>query len=31
MTLNLHEDGLILCEYGSGLSHGGLNASRPLS
>ena len=26
MTLNLHEDGLILCEYGVGLSHGSLGA-----
>ena len=31
MTLNLHEDGLILCEYGVDMSHGGLSASHPLS
>ena len=31
MTLNMHEDGLILCEYGVGLSHGDLSASHPLS
>ena len=30
MTLNLHEDGLILCENGAGLSHGRLNASHPV-
>ena len=30
MTLNLHEDGLILCEYGVGLRHGSLNASHPI-
>ena len=30
MTLNLHEDGLILCEYGAGLSHGNVSASHPL-
>ena len=27
MTLNPHEDGLILFEYGTGLSHGNLSAS----
>ena len=31
MTLNLHEDGLILCEYGAGLSHVGLSASHSVS
>ena len=30
MTLNLHEDGMILCEYGVGLSHGSLSASHPI-
>ena len=30
MTLNLHEDGLILCENGAGLSHGSLSASHPV-
>ena len=30
MTLTLHEDVLILCEYGTGLSHGNLNASHPV-
>ena len=30
MTLNLHEDGLILCEYGIGLSNGSLSASHPV-
>ena len=30
MTLNLHEDGLILYEYGAGLSHGKLSASHSL-
>ena len=27
MTLNLHEDGLILCDYGAGLSHGSLSVT----
>ena len=27
MTLDLHEDGLILCENGAGMSHSSLNAS----
>ena len=27
MTLDLHEDGLILCENGAGMSHGSLSAS----
>ena len=27
MTLDLHEDGLILCENGASLSHGSLSAS----
>ena len=31
MTLDLHEDDLILCEYDTGLGHGGLSASHPLS
>ena len=30
VTLNLHEDGLILCEYGACLSHGILNANHPV-
>ena len=30
VTLDLHEDGLILCENGVGLSHGSLNASHPV-
>ena len=30
MTLDLHEDGLILCENGAGLSHGNLSASHPV-
>ena len=30
MTLELHEDGLILCENGAGLSHGSLSASHPI-
>ena len=30
MTLNMHEDGLILCEYGAGMSHGSLSASHPI-
>ena len=30
MTLDLHEDGLILCENGAGLSHGSLSASHPV-
>ena len=31
MSLDLHEYGMILCENGAGLSHGGLNASHPIS
>ena len=31
MTLNLHEDGLILCEHGVGLGDGGLGACHLLS
>ena len=27
MTLDLHEDGLIMCENGAGLSHGSLSVS----
>ena len=27
MTLDLHEDDLILCENGAGMSHGSLSAS----
>ena len=27
VTLDLHEDGLILCENGAGLSHGSLSGS----
>ena len=30
LTINLHKDGLILCEYGIGLSHGSLSVSHPL-
>ena len=30
LTLDLHEDGLILCENGAGLSHGSLRASHPV-
>ena len=30
MTLDLHEDGLILCENGAGLSHGSLSVSHPV-
>ena len=30
VTPNLHEDGLILCEYGAGLSHISLCASHPI-
>ena len=30
MTLDLHEDGMILCENCAGLSHGSLNASHPV-
>ena len=30
MTLDLHEDGLILCYNGAGLSHGSLSASHPV-
>ena len=30
MTLDLHEDGLILFENGSGLSHSSLSASHPV-
>ena len=31
MTLNLHEDGVVLCEHGGGLSDGGLYACHPLN
>ena len=31
MTLNLYEDGMILCEHGVGLSDDGLGACHPLS
>ena len=31
MTLNLHEDDLILCEYGVDMSNDGLGACHPLS
>ena len=31
MTLNLHEDGLILCEHGAGLGDDGLDAYHPFS
>ena len=31
MTLDLQEDGLILCENVAGLSHGSLSASHPVS
>ena len=30
MTLDLYEDGLILCENGADLSHGSLSASHPV-
>ena len=30
MILELHEDSLILCLNGAGLSHGSLNASHPI-
>ena len=30
MTLDLHEDDLILCEHGAGLSHDSLSASHPV-
>ena len=30
VTLDLHEDGLVLCENGSGISHGSLSASHPI-
>ena len=30
MTLDLHEDGLILCKISAGLSHGSLSASHPV-
>ena len=30
MTLDLHEDGLILCENGTSLSHGSLSMSHPV-
>ena len=30
MTLVLHEDDMILCENGAGLSHGSLSASTPI-
>ena len=30
MSLDLHEYGLILCENGAGLSHGGLSVSHPV-
>ena len=31
MTLNLHEDSLILCEHGARLGDNGLDACHPLS
>ena len=31
MTLNLHEDGMVLCKKGGGLSNGGLYACHPLN
>ena len=31
MTLDLHKDGLILCQYGAGLSHSSLSASHPIA
>ena len=31
MTLNLQEDGMVLCKQGDGLSNGGLYACHPLS
>ena len=31
MTLSLHEDGMVMCEQGSGLSDDGLYACHPLS
>ena len=31
MTLNLHEDCVVLCEQGDGLKDGGLYACHPLS
>ena len=31
MTLNLHEDGMVLCEQGGGLSNDDLCACHPLS
>ena len=31
MTLDLHEDGLILCKNGAGLSHGSFSVSHPVS
>ena len=30
MTLNQHEDGLILCENATGPSHGSLSTSHPV-
>ena len=30
MTLDLHEDDLILCENGTGSSHGSLSVSHPV-
>ena len=30
MSLDLHEYGLILCENGVGISHGGLSPSHPV-
>ena len=30
MTLNLHEDGLIMCQHDVGLSDDGLGACHPL-
>ena len=30
VTLDLHEDDLIMCENGTGLSHGSLSASHPV-
>ena len=31
MTLNLNEDGVVLCNQGGGLSDGGLYSCHPLS
>ena len=30
VTMDLHKDGLILCQYGADLSHGSLSASHPI-